>query len=262
MTEPPVWLPVAGVPPDYFAADGQLWGNPVYDWEYLKSHDCEFLKNRIKDAAQLYDMIRLDHFRAFSRFWAVPADAVSAKDGKFYEGGGKQAIDTVISAAQGKKIIAENLGIIDGDVDALLNYSGFSGMAVFQFGFDGNPHNPHLPHNYTQKTVAYTGTHDNNTLLGFMWEQPEDIRKQVMDYVGFVGDFNQSYESIVRSLLASTAEMVILPAQDLLGFGGDTRINTPGTANGNWSFRLSPDGFEKLNAEHFYKLNHTYGRAK
>ena len=251
---------IAGVPPDYFAADGQLWGNPVYNWAHLRSDGYGFWKDRISGAKDLYDIIRLDHFRAFSRFWSVPNGAATAKDGRFVKGGGKGVIDAIKSAAGGCALVAENLGIIDKDVDDLLDYSGFYGMAVFQFGFDGNPNNPHLPHNYTQKTVAYTGTHDNNTLLGFMWEQPQEVRNSVMEYVGFTGDFNQSYESIIRALLTSAAGLVILPVQDLLGFGGDTRINTPGKADGNWAFRLSPEGFAGLNADRFYKLNHTYGR--
>ena len=251
---------IAGVPPDYFAADGQLWGNPVYNWAYLRTDGYGFWKERISGACELYDMLRLDHFRAFSRFWSIPQGAASAKEGRFVKGGGKGVVDAIKSVSKDLTVIAENLGIIDGEVNELLEYSGFYGMAVFQFGFDGNPGNPHLPHNYTRKTVAYTGTHDNNTLLGFMWEQPENVRNSVMEYVGFTGDFNQSYESIIRALLMSAAGIVILPVQDLLGFGGDTRINTPGKADGNWAFRLSPDGFSHLPADRFYKLNRTYGR--
>lgn len=251
---------IAGVPPDYFAKDGQLWGNPVYDWDFLKGDGYGFWNERISAAQDLYDIIRLDHFRAFSQFWSVPNGAASAKEGRFLKGGGKGVIDAITKAAKGTTVVAENLGIIDDEVNALLDYSGYYSMAVFQFGVDGNPHNLHLPHNYTQKTVAYTGTHDNNTLLGFMWEQPETVRNAVMDYVGYTGDFNQSYESIIRTLLLSGAGTVILPIQDLLGFGADTRINTPGVALGNWSFRLSPEGFARLDSPRFYKLNHTYGR--
>ena len=158
-------------------------------------------------------------------------------------------------------IIAENLGIIDDDVNALLDYSGFPGMSVFQFGFDGNFKNPHLIHNFKENLVAYTGTHDNNTLLGFMWELDDKTRRDALSYIGFVSDnFDKSYDTIIRLMLMSRANLVVFPIQDLLGYGSDTRLNTPGKAEGNWSYRITREQLMGLNRERFLNLNRQYSR--
>lgn len=252
---------VAGVPPDYFAKDGQFWGNPVYDWKKVEEEGYAFIKQRIKHALSLYDGVRLDHFRAFSEYWEIPSSFDSARYGSWIEGPGRKCIDVIKECAGDREIIAENLGIIDKKTDELLEYSGFPGMAVFQFGFDGKNENCHLPHNYKENTVAYTGTHDNNTLLGFMWEIDENTRKNVLDYVGFKSyDWGQSYESIIRVLMMSKASTVIFPIQDLLGFGGDTRFNTPGQAKGNWSFRVTLENLNSIDRKKWRKMNSTYSR--
>lgn len=248
---------VSGVPPDYFSADGQLWGNPLYDWTAMKKTGFTWWKDRLAYMLNLFDGVRIDHFRAISAYWSIPADAASAKEGKWIAGPGKSLIDAFSSIATGKLILAENLGLIDQDTQDLLSYSKYPGMAVFQFGFDGDPNNVHLPHNYTENLVAYTGTHDNNTLLGFLWELDDETRKNVLEYVGNPAD---DCGVIRRTLLMSRAGLVIFPVQDLLRYGADTRINTPGRAAGNWAYRITAEQMEKIDWKQHHHLNSIYGR--
>ncbi len=252
---------VAGVPPDYFSEDGQLWGNPIYNWEYMKKDGYKWWKNRLSYMLDLFDGIRIDHFRAFSEYWSIPSDASTAKDGKWLKGPAEEMIDVIKETAGEKLIIAENLGIIDEKVNSLLAYSNFPGMSVFQFGFDGNNANPHLPHNYTNNLVAYTSTHDNNTLLGFIWELDNYTRNDVLYYVGYCNDdWNKCYDSIIKTMYMSSANILILPIQDILGYGSDTRLNTPGKADGNWGFRITREQLNSVDTEKFRRLNHTYNR--
>ena len=233
---------VAGVPPDYFCAEGQLWGNPLYDFARMEADGFEFWKARIGYMLTLFDGLRIDHFRAFSAFWAVPSGAKNAMEGAWAQAPGYALIDALRPITEGRLVIAEDLGNITEDVCALLRYSGFPGMRVLQFGFLSEWDRVHLPHFYEENTVAYTGTHDNNTLLGFMFSLPEHLRRRVLAYVGREGeDFNTpaAYGSIFRALLSSVARTVVFPMQDLLLFGEDTRLNTPGRAEGNWAFRFT-----------------------
>ena len=252
---------VAGVPPDYFSEKGQLWGNPIYNWEYMKKDGYSWWKNRLSYMLELFDGVRIDHFRALSEYWSVPSEAKSAKEGKWNMGPRKEMIDVIKEIAGDRLIIAENLGLIDENVDSLLEYSGFPGMAVFQFGFDGNAANPHLPHNYTQNLIAYTGTHDNNTLLGFVWELDNYTRNALLDYVGFGGDdWNKCYDTVIRTMYMSCAETLILPIQDILGYGADTRLNTPGKADGNWEFRITDEQLNTVDKNKFIHYNKIYNR--
>lgn len=252
---------VSGVPPDYFSSDGQLWGNPLYNWDKMKSDGYKWWKDRVAFSLKLFDGVRIDHFRAFSDYWSVPAGAETAKEGKWVKGPRKEIIDALNTVSEGKLIIAENLGIIDENVEKLLEYSGYPGMAVFQFGFDGNYNNMHLPHNYTYNTVAYTGTHDNNTLLGFMWELDDNTRNNVLDYIGYTdSNWDRSYDSIIKTMLMSQAKITIMPIQDILGFGSDTRLNTPGRANGNWSYRITNEQLGNVNRSKYFRLNKMYSR--
>ena len=248
---------VAGVPPDYFSEDGQFWGNPIYNWSKMKEDGYSWWKERLGYMLSLFDGIRIDHFRAISAYWSIPADAKSAKEGHWEKGPSKELIDAFAPLAQNKLILAENLGIIDADTDALLSYSKYPGMAVIQFGFDGNPLSPHLPHNYTENLVAYTGTHDNNTLLGFLWEIDEETREKVNDYLGEPSD---TFSAAVRALMVSAAGIVIFPVQDLLAYGADTRINTPGKAQGNWRYRVTEEQLAKIDWNKFAHLNKMYAR--
>lgn len=249
---------IAGVPPDYFSEDGQKWGNPLYNWEQMEKNGFAFWKARLSYMLSLFDGIRIDHFRAIGNYWSIPADAISAKYGKWEEGPGEKLIDAFQSVSGGKLILAEDLGIIDERTRDLLAYSGYPGMAVFQFGFDGNPLSPHLPHNYRENLAAYTGTHDNNTLLGFWWEIDDGTRKTALDYLG---DPKDACTGTIRVLMMSRAQTVVFPVQDLLGYGADTRINTPGRAQGNWQYRLSVDQMESLDTGRFAHLNRIYARA-
>ena len=249
---------VAGVPPDYFSEDGQLWGNPLYNWKSMEADDFAWWRDRLGYMLSLFDGVRIDHFRAISAFWSIPRGAETAKEGHWEKGPAEKLIDAFAPLAKGKLILAENLGLIDDDTNALLAYSGYPGMAVFQFGFDGDPRSPHLPHNYEKNLIAYTGTHDNNTLLGFLWELDEDTRVKVLDYLG---DPKDSIESTIRALMASAADTVILPVQDLLGYGADTRVNTPGKADGNWRFRITADQLKDVDWQKFAHLNRMYARG-
>ena len=251
---------IAGVPPDYFSSEGQLWGNPLYNWDKMKTDGFAWWRKRITHAGKLYDMVRLDHFRAFSDYWAIPASAATAVEGKWKPGPREAAIDAIKDAAGRTVIIAENLGTLDARADSLLAYSGFAGMGVFQFGFDGNYNNVHLPHNYTSNTVAYTGTHDNNTLLGFIWESDERVRGQVFNYAGYGESWERGMENIIKCMLRSNAETVIFPMQDILGFGADTRINTPGTSKNNWQFRITEENLRSVDRAKWKELNTIYSR--
>ena len=254
---------VAGVPPDYFCREGQLWGNPLYDWAEMERDGFAFWKARIGYMLTLFDGVRIDHFRGLSAFWSVPAEAGSATAGAWVEAPGRALLDALRPLTEGRLVIAEDLGNITDDVRALVRYSGFPGMRVLQFGFLSEEDSVHLPHFYEENTVAYTGTHDNNTLLGFMFALPEHLRRRALAYVGREGeDFNTpaAYGSIFRSLLSSVAKTVIFPMQDLLLFGEDTRLNTPGRAEGNWAFRFTRAQCENAPWEKMREMLRTYNR--
>ena len=252
---------VAGVPPDYFAKDGQLWGNPLYDWEAMQNDGFSWWKERISFMTELFDGVRIDHFRGIESYYSIPADAETAKDGVWRKGPGLALIDAIKSVSGGRLLIAEDLGDITDAVHELVEKSGFPGMRVLQFGFQGDSDSPHLPHNYKNNCIAYTGTHDNNTLLGYVWELDADTRKRLLSYCGFDGDdWNRCYDSILRTMFASHAGLLILPVQDLLLYGSDTRLNVPGRSGGNWSYRITRGQLDGINRDKFRKWNSEYGR--
>ena len=254
---------VAGVPPDYFAKDGQLWGNPLYDWNAMRKNGYTWWCERIRYMLEMFDGVRIDHFRAIESYWSVPADAKTAKEGEWVKGPGKKFIDCINTVAGDGLIIAEDLGDISNEVVKLVNYSGFPGMRVFQFAFLGEKDSPHLPHNYISNCVAYTGTHDNNTLLGYMWEVDDGVRKRVVDYCGYMGeDWDKSYDNIIKAMFASHAGLVIIPIQDLLNFGADTRINIPGSSDGNWRYRITREQLDKIDRNKYRYYNSLYARGK
>ena len=252
---------VAGVPPDYFAEDGQLWGNPLYDWDEMEKEKYSWWKDRISSALTLFDGVRIDHFRAFESFWSVRGDAKTAREGKWVKGPGMKLINALKEVAGDKLIIAEDLGDITKEVIELVEESGFPGMRVFQFGFLGGE-TPHKPHNYINNSVAYSGTHDNNTLLGFLWETPTDIKRDMMKYCACnPDDWNEKgCEAIIRTIMASNAGLAIFPVQDLLGYGNDTRLNVPGRAEGNWLYRLAREQIGYIDTNKYKELNRLYGR--
>lgn len=251
---------VAGVPPDYFCEDGQLWGNPLYNWEIMKKDGYKWWCDRIKHMSKMFDAVRIDHFRGIESFWAVPAEAETAKEGSWVKGPGMELINAIKKAAGDTEIIAEDLGDITPEVYELVEKSGFPGMRVFQFGFLSEGDSSHRPHNYPSNCVAYTGTHDNNTLLGYLWELDNGARERMLMYCGHSGHWESGCESIIRTMYASHAGLVIMPIQDLLGYGSDTRLNIPGKADGNWQYRITKDQLDSIDKKRFRELNYMYSR--
>ncbi len=257
----------AGVPPDYFCEDGQKWGNPLYNWDILKKEDYSLWTARIGHALTMYDSVRIDHFRAFSAYWSIPARE-KATEGKWIKGPGKKFFDHLKKIYPDANIIAEDLGDIDDKVRKLVRDTGFPGMGVMQFAFITDEDTVHLPHNYTEKTVGYTGTHDNNTLLGWLWESDPAARDYALSYAGFEGDWGKggpysgSVRALIRTLWQSSAILTIVPIQDLCGFGSDTAMNHPGVADGNWQFRITEEALGSIDKSFFKKLNLTYKRNK
>lgn len=252
---------VAGVPPDYFSENGQLWGNPLYDWDKMKADGFAWWKARLTAMFRMFDGVRIDHFRGIESFWSVPKTAETAKEGKWVKGPGKDFVDAVNSIKGENFIIAEDLGDITEDVIELVRYSGFPGMRVFQFGFMSFGDNPHKPHNYPANCIAYTGTHDNNTLLGYVWELEMDKKQEMLRYLGFKDEnWDNCYDDIIRVMLSSHADTVILPIQDILHYGKDTRLNIPGKAEGNWTYRLTLEQLQSVDCQKYRELNVRYGR--
>ncbi len=252
---------VAGVPPDYFSADGQLWGNPLYDWDKMRKNDFSWWQARIKHNFTMFDGVRIDHFRALESYWAVPANEETAKNGEWCKGPGMDLIRKIHAIQGDNFVIAEDLGHITPEVEQLVSDSGFPGMRVFQFAFVNNENNPHLPHNYINNSIAYTGTHDNNTLLGYLWELDGWTKGKMLEYCGYKSpDWERGYDSILRTMFASNAGLVILPIQDLLGYGSDTRLNIPGKADGNWQYRVTKEQINNIDKSKFKRLNELYHR--
>lgn len=251
---------VAGVPPDYFCEDGQLWGNPIYNWNEMKKDGYKWWCDRISHMAEMFDALRIDHFRGIESYWAVPSSAETAKEGKWEKGPGMDLIDAIKKAAGDTLIIAEDLGDITPEVYELVRESGFPGMRVFQFGFLSDCDSIHRPHNYPENCVAYTGTHDNNTLLGYLWELGDNERRNMLSYCGHTGDWGNGCHSIIRTMMASHAGLVIMPVQDLLGYGSDTRMNTPGSVGTNWQYRITRDQLDSIDKNKFRELNKLYSR--
>ncbi len=251
---------VAGVPPDYFCEDGQLWGNPLYDWKRMKKDNYAWWQERMRFMMELFDGVRIDHFRGLESYFSIPADAPNAREGVWERGPGMSLIRALKPICDGKLMIAEDLGDITPEVVKLVKGSGYPGMRVLQFAFLGDENSPHQPHNYDADCVAYTGTHDNNTLLGYVWDQDESTKRRLMDYCGFSGDWNACYDAVLRTMFASHAGLLMLPVQDLFLFGRDTRLNTPGAAAGNWAYRVTREQFVSLSPEKFKKWNRLYCR--
>ncbi|MBR3817732.1 MAG: 4-alpha-glucanotransferase [Clostridia bacterium] len=252
---------VAGVPPDYFAKDGQLWGNPLYNWDEMKKDGFKWWKERIDHSLEMFDGVRIDHFRAIESYWAVEATEETARNGKWIKGPGMDFVNAIKEGHDDKLIIAEDLGDITDEVRALVNESGFPGMRVFQFGFLDDGNSIHMPHNYIRNSVAYSGTHDNNTIFGFLWESDENTRRRALDYCGFSGgDWGGASPLFLRAIFASVSDLAIIPIQDFLMYGSDTRINTPGVAEGNWSYRVTKEQLDNANKEFFRSLNRIYKR--
>jgi 4-alpha-glucanotransferase len=231
---------VAGVPPDYFSADGQLWGNPVYDWDALRQTGYRWWLDRLRALLEHVDVIRLDHFRGFSAAWHIPAGAATARSGNWISGPGADFFDAAEREFGGLPFIAEDLGSITPDVAALRDRYQLPGMRIVQFGFDGNPNNPHLPRNYGHNAVAYTGTHDNNTTRGWFEALPGNQQQAVWNYLGLSsGESRGIAAALMRVIWSSPAALAMAPLQDLLNLGAEARMNVPGRAAGNWTWRCT-----------------------
>ncbi|MDD4849192.1 MAG: 4-alpha-glucanotransferase [Gemmiger sp.] len=253
---------VAGCPPDYFAADGQLWGNPLYDWPYHQATGYAWWINRVRHALTIYDYLRIDHFRGFDTYWAIPAGETTARNGRWEQGPGMALFNALREALGELPIIAEDLGELFPSVRQLLAESGFPGMKVLQFAFGGGD-NEYLPHNYPQNCVCYPGTHDNTTLADWLSDTPtaasQAERQNATAY--FALDANpQPWRGMVRGAMASPAVLAITPMPDWLGLWAEGRINTPGKPDGNWQWRAVPGAFTPALAAEIRTMTATYFR--
>jgi 4-alpha-glucanotransferase len=226
---------IAGVPPDYFSPTGQRWGNPLYKWEVLEESGFDWWVDRIRRACELYDIVRLDHFRGFEAYWAIPAAEETAINGAWVKAPGLKLFKALEQALGSLPLVAEDLGLITAEVDALRLEMKMPGMKVIQFGFSDKSAHMHLPQQYTPATVAYTGTHDNDTTYGWWVTANDQTRAAVEALVGAVdGD---PVWPLIRATEASVAQLAVVPAQDLLGLGSEARMNTPSVGAGNWGWR-------------------------
>ena len=235
-------ITVTGCPPDYFAVDGQRWNNPHYDWDRMSADGFAWWRSRIARQRELFDLVRIDHFRGFEAAWHVPVEAATAREGYWVTGPGHDVLAALVEAAGPGTLVAEDLGVITPEVNALRTEAGLPGMKVLQFAFDGNPDNPYLPHRHGEQSVVYTGTHDNDTTVGWWSAVDAEMRERVLATVP-VRDEPMPW-ALVRLALSSTARLVMVPAQDLLELGSQSRMNTPGTDEGNWSWQASAGAFD------------------
>ena len=254
-------LKVSGVPPDAFSEDGQLWGNPLYDWEEMEQTDFAWWRSRMKASAELYDAVRIDHFIGVVQYYAIPYGAVTAKDGEWEKGPGKKLTDALDEAAGETKIIAEDLGVFCQEVKDLLAETGYPGMKIIEFAFSGDRFNEHLPHCYDPNSVVYGGTHDNETLAGYF--KPEKRQWWELQYIAdYLGAAHQSevVDRVFRAAYGSVASVAIFQMQDVLKLDNWARMNTPGTLGENWRWRLVPGQFTDERADYLSWLVDTFGR--
>ena len=258
---------VAGVPPDAFSRTGQLWGNPIYDWGRMRADGFAWWVARVRETLKIVDVVRLDHFRGFAAYWEVPAEHETAERGRWVEAPGRELFETLRRALGAEPpIIAEDLGTITPDVHALRDEFGFPGMRVLQFAFGGDPHDTHLPHEYTPNTVAYTGTHDNDTVVGWFAQRsredaPEGERRErelCLKYLGTDGSaINWDF---IRAAQMSVAVLAVAQLQDVLGLSSEARMNTPASTEGNWAWRYAPGALTDSLAARLRETTAIYGR--
>jgi len=262
---------VAGVPPDYFSATGQLWGNPIYRWDALAGEGYGWWLERFRAALNMLDMIRLDHFRGFEAYWEVPASEPTAEHGRWVKGPGAALFRAAREALGELPLIAENLGVITPEVEALRNEFGFPGMSILQFAFGNDPQAPTFrPHNYARELVAYTGTHDCDTTAGWWASEGRgestrseaDIRAEREFAKKYLNtDGREIHWVFIRALLASVADTVLIPLQDVLGLGTEARMNQPATIGGNWRWRCRGSALSPRIAERLRDLTQLYERC-
>ncbi|MGD0212895.1 MAG: 4-alpha-glucanotransferase [Terriglobales bacterium] len=262
---------VSGVPPDYFSATGQLWGNPIYRWDVLAASGYQWWIERFRGTLTLFDTVRLDHFRGFESYWEVPAGETTAIHGRWVKGPGDHFLSALQNAFGELPIVAENLGVITPSVEKLRREFGLPGMSLLQFAFGNDPQGPSFrPHNYSRDLVAYTGGHDNDTTVGW-WSSsgvgdsirtPEDVRKEhdfARAYLNFRDDSEINWV-MIQAVLASVADVAMVPLQDVLGLGSSARMNLPGTVGGNWKWRYRPDALSRDLSARLRSLVNLYDR--
>ncbi len=250
---------VAGVPPDAFTADGQLWGNPLYDWEKMREDGFGWWLRRIDGARALYDVIRFDHFRGLESYWAVPYGDTTARNGKWVKGPGEYFVYIIKCWFKGIRMIAEDLGVITPEVRALLDESGFPGMKVMEFAFGAGDKGDYLPHNCDKNSVCYLGTHDNDTIRGWLATTSKKELKHAQEYLRIADGANWNWE-LMRAGMATCSNLFIMQMQDVLELDTGARMNFPGKAAGNWQWRMLPDAIDKDTTKKIYALTKMFGR--
>ncbi len=252
---------MAGVPPDYFSATGQLWGNPVYNWEELTKTDFKWWIRRVEGILEYVDIIRIDHFRGLQAYWAVPQGSDTAMDGTWLDAPGDEFFQQLEKQLGKLPIVAEDLGVITPEVEALRDKFGFPGMKIIQFAFDSDRDNGFLPYNYTDRNcIVYTGSHDNNTTVGWFNERSPEDKAKVIDYLGCLCE-DGIHWALIRLALGSVGNTVVLPFQDILGLGTDAKMNTPSQPTGNWSWRCRAEAFNDELSGRLRYLTYLYGRT-
>jgi 4-alpha-glucanotransferase len=254
---------LSGVPPDYFSTTGQLWGDPVYDWEAIKGSGFRWWIDRISHNLKCFDIVRIDHFRGLVGYWEVPAGEQTAVNGRWVKAPASDLLGTLNKKFTGLPIIAEDLGVITPDVHEVMDRFGIPGMRVLLFAFDSEPaKHPYLPHNYVKNCVVYTGTHDNNTARGwFLKESTPKSRLRLVRYLGREVAADEFHRELIRLAMMSVADTAIFPVQDILGLGEEARMNRPSIPQGNWEWRLEADRLGPEVAESLADITETYGRA-
>lgn len=252
-------IEVAGCPPDGFSATGQLWGNPLFDWERMEHNGYLWWIRRIRHVCHIYDMVRIDHFRGFAGYYAIPGGSTDASDGRWRPGPGMKLFSAVEQALGRQPILAEDLGFLSEDVHTLLRQTGFPGMKVMEFAFDSRDGGEYRPHTYPRNCIAYTGTHDNEPLLGWFETAPRDCVEKAVAYLNLTEQESYNW-GMMRGAWSSVADLAIVQAQDVLDLGHSSRMNTPSTLGGNWAWRVLPGAFTPALAEKLHRCMDRYGR--
>lgn len=251
---------IAGVPPDMMSDTGQLWGNPIYDWDTMEKDGFKWWVRRVEESFNLYDTVRIDHFRGFESYWEVPAGQETAENGKWVEGPGMDLFDAIRGALGEQDIVAEDLGFLTEKVYKLIEDTGYPGMKVLQFGFDPGEDSEYLPHNYARHSIAYTGNHDTQTMQGWLDTADGKTRKKAMKYLNLTEE-EGLVNGFIRGVFASPSNLAIIPMQDLLGLDDEARFNTPSTIGGNWEWRMPKNTLKKRLLKKLKRMNRLYGRS-
>ena len=255
-------IEVSGCPPDYFSKEGQLWGNPLYDWDAMAKSGYKWWISRLRKSFELFDVMRLDHFRGLESYYAIPYGDKTARNGYWKPGPGKEFVDVVKGAVSNASIIAEDLGFLTDEVRELLKYSKYPGMKIVQYAFDATETGENIPYNYTANSVVYTGTHDNDTVKGWVRSAPRDAARKAMEYIGIRRKGGLA-DGMIRLALQSVSDLAVIPIQDWLGLGSDARLNTPSTVGGlNWRWRVKKSALTAQLAEKIAHMTQAYGRQR